>query len=118
MLQHDGCDMNSKYNFSRNFTGSILNFFAYNNGYHTAHHLWPGLHWTSLPTVHAERIKPHIHPNLDQESILGYTFTTFIWPGQRLDWEGKPLVLPPPEKDEPWFYEEEETYSTTDDKME
>jgi fatty acid desaturase len=39
ILQHDGCDENSKYNGSRNFVGSIFNFFLYNNGYHTIHHV-------------------------------------------------------------------------------
>lgn len=35
LLQHDGCDADSRHNFSRNFTGRWLNFFCYNNGYHT-----------------------------------------------------------------------------------
>ena len=32
---HVGCDENSLYNHSRNFTGTFLNYMAYNNGYHT-----------------------------------------------------------------------------------
>ena len=47
MLQHKGCDPESKYNHSRNFTGPILNFFCFNNGYHTQHHI--SLHWSLLP---------------------------------------------------------------------
>lgn len=43
LLQHDGCDPESRYNFSRNFTGKWLNFFCYNNGYHTIHHLHPSV---------------------------------------------------------------------------
>src|SRR5690606_38502780 len=34
LLQHDGCDASHRYNHSRNFTGKIMNFFTYNNGYH------------------------------------------------------------------------------------
>ena len=37
MLQHKGCDPDSKYNHSRNFTVPILNFFCFNNGYKTQH---------------------------------------------------------------------------------
>lgn len=41
-VQHDGCDHASEYNHSRNFTGRWLNWWVFNNGYHTAHHLRPG----------------------------------------------------------------------------
>lgn len=41
--QHDGCDENSKYNFSRNFVGKWFNFLLFNNGYHTIHHMSPGM---------------------------------------------------------------------------
>lgn len=44
----------SKYNHSRNFTGPILNFFCFNNGYHTQHHISPGLHWSLLPMRHKD----------------------------------------------------------------
>ena len=32
MLQHDGCDTESKYNHSRNFVSKTLNYLAFNNG--------------------------------------------------------------------------------------
>jgi fatty acid desaturase len=117
ILQHDGCDEHSPYNHSRNFVGRVLNFFCYNNGYHGIHHLHPGWHWSILPQKHKELVKPYLHPNLDQASILGYTFRTFVYPGKRIDYLGNPLVLPPVQADEPWFYQTNETFSS-DDKME
>jgi hypothetical protein len=118
LLQHDGCDGDDKYNFARNFTSPILNFFCYNNGYHGIHHVHPGLHWSELKHAHKAEVKPSLHPNLDQWSILGYMFTTFVYPGQRVDYKNDPLVMPPEGdpiyEDEPWFYDVAETYSTGD----
>ena len=77
LLQHDGCEINvsekdQKYNGARNFTGSFLNFFALNNGYHQIHHMYPTMHWSILPQKHAELVAPFNHPNLDQKSMLRY----------------------------------------------
>lgn len=109
MLQHDGCDPDSEYDHSRNFVGKLLNWFTFNNGYHTIHHEVPGLHWSLLPEAHAKKIAPHIHPNLDQTSLPGYIFTTFIYPAKRLRYDGAPLVLPEEGPDEPWIPRPEET---------
>lgn len=73
MLQHGGCDPTSKYNHSRNFTNTALNYLLYNNGYHTAHHMFPGCHWSKLPIVHA-RIQSHIHPCLIHGRIRDYIY--------------------------------------------
>jgi hypothetical protein len=94
LLQHDGCDENSEYNHSRNFVGKLVNWFCYNNGYHTIHHMEAGLHWSLAPAEHQKRVAPFIHPNLDQPSLLAYLFRTYFWPGKRVTYEGKPLVLP------------------------
>lgn len=103
MLQHDGCDAESEYNHSRNFVGALTNFFTLNNGYHTIHHMHPGLHWSLAPAAHAKEVAPHIHPNLDQPSLLLYIWRTFFWPGQRLAYDGTPLVLPEDGPDEEWI---------------
>ncbi len=109
LLQHDGCDENSQYNHSRNFVGKIVNWFAYNNGYHSIHHEYPGLHWSLLPQAHAEQIAPHIHPNLDQQNFLVYLWKTFGWPGQRVTFDGKPYTPPPDGPDEEWIPGPKET---------
>ena len=109
LLQHDGCDEHSEYNHSRNFVGKLVNWWTYNNGYHTIHHMEPGLHWSLLPEEHARRIAPHIHPNLDQPSLLAYLFRTFIWPAKRVRYDGAPLVLPEEGPDEEWIPAPRET---------
>ena len=91
--QHDGCDKDHKYNHSRNFIGSVLNYVAFNNGFHTAHHEKPELHWSLLPAYHKENIEPHIHPNLNQTNLFIYLWKTLIWPGKRVDYLGNPLIL-------------------------
>lgn len=111
LLQHDGADENSEYNHSRNFVGKMVNFWTYNNGFHTIHHEEPGLHWSLLPEAHAERIAPHIHPNLDQKNMIVYLWKTFFWPGKRMRYDGTPLVLPPAGADEEWIPGPNETPS-------
>lgn len=101
--QHDGCDKDHPYNHSRNFKGKLLNYIAFNNGYHGIHHEKPGLHWSLLPEYHEKKIAPHIHPNLDRESLAGYLWETCVWPGKRLDYLGKPVVLGPAYKNRDWM---------------
>ncbi len=110
-LQHDGCDQDSEHNHSRNFVGKLVNWWTYNNGFHSIHHDEPGLHWSLLPAAHAQRIAPFIHPNLDQRNFLAYLFRTFVWPGRRITFEGKPVVLPPEGPDEEWIPGPKETPS-------
>ncbi|RYO19307.1 hypothetical protein AA0113_g10699 [Alternaria arborescens] len=119
-LQHDGCDMSSKYNFARNFTGRTLNYFCFNNGFHTVHHLHPGLHWSTLPQKHQELIAPHIAPSLEISNMLIYIWRCFIYPGHRLDYKGHRLLISKEENempDEPWFYNGSETYSDTQEYL-
>lgn len=73
ILQHKGCDPNSKYAHSRNFTGYILNFLFFNNGFHTQHHNTPGLHWSKLEIQH-KKIEHLIPQYLNQSNILLYLF--------------------------------------------
>ena len=91
LLQHDGCDPpsdNNKYNFARNFKGPILNYLTCNNGYHTIHHMYPSKHWSLYKEMHENIVSENIHPNLEWENILWYTFLTYIYPGKRLKYDG------------------------------
>lgn len=106
-LQHDGCDENHPVNHSRNFVGPLMNWLCFNNGYHGIHHMEPGLHWSLAPAEHAKRVKPTLHPELDQPNLLSYCFKAFVWPARRMTFDGKPVVLPPPEVDRDWVKPED-----------
>ena len=108
-LQHDGCDEHSRYNHSRNFVGKVVNWLTFNNGYHTIHHIKPGMHWSLLPAAHAAEIKAHIDPRLDEPSLLAYIWRAFIWPAKRLRFDGTPVVLPEEGPDEDWIPAPNET---------
>ncbi len=97
--QHDGCDLEHEYNHSRNFTSKLSNSFLFNNGYHGLHHNQPNLHWSLLPDVHEKEFKKHLHPNLDQGSLIKYLWSTFVWPGKRLDYLGNPVPINQPRED-------------------
>ncbi|MCB9185555.1 MAG: fatty acid desaturase [Flavobacteriales bacterium] len=101
--QHDGCDETHPYNHSRNFTGVFLNFIAFNNGYHTAHHNNPYMHWSLLPAYHEKEIVPNLHPNLNQKRLLPYLWKTCIWPAKRLDYLGNPVILDDKVQYEDWI---------------
>ena len=101
-VQHEGCDPGHRYNHSRNFTGRLLNWFTFNNGYHGIHHEHPSLHWSLAPEVHRREYAPHVDKRLEQPSLLAYCFRAYIRPGKRLRYDGTPVVLGPPRPDEPW----------------
>jgi len=101
-LWHDGCDAGHPVNHSRNFVGPLLNFLTVNNGYHGIHHVEPGLHWSLLPAAHLERMRPGLHPALEQPSLPAYFFRAFIYPGKRLRYDGAPLVVVDPGPDLDW----------------
>lgn len=74
LLQHDACHPGE----SRDFTGRLGNWIFFNNGYHTAHHWRPSLHWSALPALHAE-LKPRLPQSAQQfTSILAYLWR-FGW---------------------------------------
>lgn len=102
LLQHDGCDENTEYNHSRNFVSKLVNWWTFNNGFHTIHHMTPGLHWSLAPEAHARLIAPYIHPNLDQKSLAAYLFKTFVI-GRRVTYDGKPYMPSPDGGDEEWI---------------
>jgi fatty acid desaturase len=78
LLQHDGCRPDEPMHTSRNFIGRLGNWFFLNNGFHTAHHLRPNLHWSRLPGFHREA-SGRIPPSLKRRSILAYLFTHYLF---------------------------------------
>jgi len=90
-LQHIETDAFSEWNHSRNFVSRTLNTLLFNNGYHTVHHLKPGVHWSELPQLHAQYSR-RIHPALLQKSWLRYMGYTY---GLRPFSNAKPPLLAP-----------------------
>ena len=76
-LQHVHADEESEINHSRNFVGPVLNFLLLNNGYHTAHHLSPGTHWSKMPEAH-RAIAHRIDPSLNEKSFWWMLLRTFL----------------------------------------
>ena len=76
-LQHVHADEESEFNHSRNIVGWPLNFFLFNNGLHTIHHMHPGLHWSKTPEAHKE-IAHNIREDLKENSILWFVFRVYI----------------------------------------
>ena len=52
--QHVGLDSCEPLHASRSAVDPLYNLRTLNLGYHAAHHLRPGLHWSQLPALHAE----------------------------------------------------------------
>jgi len=89
-VQHVDCDAESKWNHSRNFVSPWMNYLLFDNGFHTAHHNRPGLHWSLLHDAHA-RISRHIDPRLNESSIFGYVAKTYLLRLRRVgDYEHAP----------------------------
>lgn len=76
-FQHRNCDPFSRFNHSRNFTGNLLNVLTFNNGYHTAHHLYPSAHWTEYKEIHRE-IEHNIDHQLIEPNLLRYFFRSIL----------------------------------------
>jgi beta-carotene hydroxylase len=74
-VQHVHADEESEYNHSRNFMG--VNFFLFNNGYHTVHHQRASMHWSETPAAH-KKIEHLISPDLIEQSFWGYLFRTYV----------------------------------------
>src|SRR5687768_16224553 len=61
--QHAGLGTTDPLSASRSVTDRGYNLRTLNLGYHAAHHLRPGLHWSKLPAFHA-RIAARLPPEL------------------------------------------------------
>jgi len=76
-VQHVGCDPHSKWNHSRNFCSSWMNYFVFDNGFHTVHHDRPGMHWSQAHAEH-RKVAHLIDPRLNDTSIFAYAFRTYV----------------------------------------
>lgn len=63
--QHAGLDLDDHLTASRNVESRLYNLVTFNSGFHTAHHLKPGRHWSELPQLHRE-IRDEIPEDLRQ----------------------------------------------------
>jgi fatty acid desaturase len=79
-LNHYGCDEGSANPYARanNSLSWWFNFTTHNFGYHTAHHIRPGAHWTELPGIHktiADKIpERHLKPFSWSWILMPYHF--------------------------------------------
>ncbi len=76
-IQHVHADEETQYNNSRNMTGTLLNFVLINNGFHTAHHISPGLHWSKLKEKHY-KLADKIDPSLNESNFGWFLVRTYI----------------------------------------
>lgn len=79
LIQHDGCDVTSEWNHSRNFVGKAFNYVMCNNGLHTIHHNRAGLHWSALQEWHDKEAVPRIDPSLNEPSMVLYLLRTYFF---------------------------------------
>jgi fatty acid desaturase len=74
---HAGLDEQDPYQATYNITDRWYNFFTCNLGYHTAHHVQCGRHWSELPKFHDE-IKDKIPAHLYLEPGLPFSLMTKV----------------------------------------
>jgi len=63
-FHHAGLDTEDHFEASYNVMNKWYNIFTGNLGYHTAHHVKPGVHWSKLPEYHAtiaHKIPAHLY---------------------------------------------------------
>lgn len=76
-VQHEGCDPGTEFAQSRNFTGRWTNWLLFNNGYHTAHHAEPGLHWSETKALHTQLVD-RIPKNFNEPSAFRYMIRRYV----------------------------------------
>jgi beta-carotene hydroxylase len=82
-VQHVDCDPASRWRRSRDFVSSWMNFFVFDNGFHTVHHEQAGLHWSETRAAHA-RIAHLLDPRLQERSIFSYALRTYVLGASKL----------------------------------
>lgn len=86
-LNHYGCDERSDnvYEHANNSLNWLFNRVTHNFGYHTAHHLRPGAHWTKLPAIHAR-----IENDIPQHCKKPFSWSWMLLPYHfYLSWSGR-----------------------------
>jgi beta-carotene hydroxylase len=67
--QHSGLATHDHHLASRNVEHPFYNLTSWNLGYHTAHHICPGIHWTQLPELH-HKIRHRIPAVLISQTLI------------------------------------------------
>lgn len=80
-FHHVGLDTQEHTGASYNILHRGYNLMTGNLGYHTAHHVKPGLHWSKLPELHAQLARD-IPPTLYRQPGL-----PFVWSGAEAEVE-------------------------------
>jgi fatty acid desaturase len=76
-LQHVGCHAGSVAEHSRNFVSPLMNWFVFDNGYHTVHHEQPSLHWSRYRALHQTRAA-ELGTDLNAGTLLGYAVRRYL----------------------------------------
>ncbi len=101
-VQHVHTDPWSKHNHSRTFVGKVLNFFLFNNAFHTAHHETPGAHWSTLPKLHAQ-IESEVDARLRTKSFAWWCFRNYVLGSLSPRWRTRQIgraPFDPPSRDQ------------------
>ena len=90
---HAGCSETDEYAASNNIMHRWYNVLTGNLGYHTAHHLRPGLHWSKLPAFSCQNCRQDPGRKLSPAWLPIRLFPRRIVLGAFV-YEGSALVLP------------------------
>lgn len=76
-LNHYGCNERSdnRYEHANNSLSWWFNVTTHNFGYHTAHHIRPGAHWTELPEIHRS-----IADRIPEKNLKSFSWSGILMP--------------------------------------
>jgi fatty acid desaturase len=78
LLNHDYCPQDESVNNSRDFISGIENWMFCNNGYHSAHHLNPTLHWSQLAELHRNAVVPKKNKDYIEDSFFKFLLSYIL----------------------------------------